>query len=64
MEQVKSNFGAVENPHNKLHEAVKDTQGRKVGWAKSWIGQAEDSVLQVYQLRELKQTKELERYPN
>ena len=43
---------------------MKDTQGRKLGWGKSWIGRAEDSVLQICQLRELKQTKEWERYPN
>ena len=64
VEQVKAYFSAVENPHNPLHEAVKDTKGCRLGWGKSWMGQAEDSILQVWQLTELKQTKEWERYPN
>ena len=55
-------FGAVENRHNPLHEAVKDTKGCRLGRGKSWMGQAEDSILQVWQLTELKQTKERERY--
>ena len=37
---------------------------RKAWTEKSWMGQAEDSILQVCQLTELKQTKEWERYPN
>ena len=34
------------------------------GPIKSWMGQAEDSVLQLCQLTELKQTKEWDRYSN
>ena len=64
VEQVKAYFSAVENPHNPLHEAVKDTKGCKLGRGKSWMGQAEDSVLQVCRLTELKQTNEWERYSN
>ena len=64
VEQVKAYFSAIENPHNPLHEAMKDTEGCRLGWGKSWMGQAEDSILQVCQLTELKQTKEWERYPN
>ena len=62
MEQVKAYFSAVEKTHNPLHEAVKDTKGCRLGRGKSWMGQAEDSILQVCQLTELKQTKEWERY--
>ena len=54
MEQVKAYFSAVENPHNPLHEAVKDTNGCRLGRVKSWMGQAEVSVLQVCQLTEPK----------
>ena len=54
MEQVKAYFSAVENHHNPLHEAVKGTNGCRLGRVKSWMGQAEDSVLQVCQLTELK----------
>ena len=43
---------------------MKDTRGFRLGWGKSWMSQAEDSILQVCQLTELKQTKEWERYPN
>ena len=43
---------------------MKNTKGCRLGRGKSWMGQAEDSVLQVCQLTELKQTKERERYPN
>ena len=58
VEQVKAYFNAVENPHNPLYEAAKDTKGRRLGQGKSWVGQAEDSILQVCQLSELKHTKE------
>ena len=54
VEQVKAYFSAVENPHNLLHEAEKDTKGCRLGRGKSWMGQAEDSILQVCQLTELK----------
>ena len=64
VEQVKAYFSAVGNPHNPLHEAVKDTKGCRLRRDKSWMGQADDSVLQVCQLTELKQTKERERYLN
>ena len=64
VEQVKSYLNAVENPHNPLHEAVKDTKGCRLVRGKSWMRQAEDSVLQVCQLTELKRTKERERYLN
>ena len=64
VEQVKAYFSAVENPNNPLHEAVKDTEGCRLGRDKSWMGQAEDSILQVRQLTELKQTKEWESYPD
>ena len=50
VEQVKAYFSAVENPHNPLHEAVKDAKGCSPGQAKSWMGQAEGSILQVRQL--------------
>ena len=63
-EQVKAYFSAVENPHYPLHEAVKDTKGCRLGPGKSSMGQAEDSILQICQLTELKQNKEWERYPN
>ena len=36
----------------------------RTGTGKSWMGQTEDSLLQVCQLTELKQTKEQERDPN
>ena len=34
-EQVKAYFSAVENPHNPLHEAVKDPKGCKLARWKS-----------------------------
>ena len=64
VEQVKRYVSAVESPHNPLHEAVKDTKGCRLGRGKSWMGQAENSIVKVCQLTELKQTKEWERYPN
>ena len=64
VEQVKAYFSAVGNPHNPLHETVKDTKGCRLGWGKSWMGQAKDSVLQLCQLTELKQIKERERCLN
>ena len=38
-------FSAVENPHNPLHEAVKDAKGCRLGRSKSWMGPTEDSIL-------------------
>ena len=64
VKQVKAYFSVVENPHNPLHEAVEDTKGCRLARGKSWRGQTEDSILQVCQLSELKQTKEQERDPN
>ena len=61
VEQVKAYSNDVENSHNPLYEAVKDTKGRRLSRGKSWVGQAEDSILQVCQLSELKHTKEWER---
>ena len=49
VKQVKSYFSAVENPHHPLHEAMKDTKGCRLGRGKSWMSQAEDSILQVCQ---------------
>ena len=43
---------------------MKNTKGYRLGGGKSWVGQAEDSILQVCHLTELKQTIEWERYPN
>ena len=64
VEQIKAYFSAVKDPHNPLLEAVKDTKGCRLGRGESSMAQAEDSLLQVRQLREFKQTKEWERYPN
>lgn len=56
VEQVKAFFSAVKNLHKPLHEAIKDTKGCRLVQGKSWMGQAEESVLQVCRLTELKQT--------
>ena len=50
VEQVQAYFSAVEIPHNPLHEAVKDTNCSRLGRGKPWMGQAEESILQVCQL--------------
>ena len=52
VQQVKGYFSAVGNPHNPLHQAVKDPKGCRLGRGKSWMGQADDSILQVCQLTE------------
>ena len=59
VEQVNAYFSAIENPHNPLHEAVKDTKGCRLGRGESWMGQAEGLIM-----IELRQTKVWERYPN
>ena len=38
VKQVKAYFSAVENPHDRLHEVVKDTKGCSLGQSKSWMG--------------------------
>ena len=35
-----------------------------LGWVKSWMGQAEESILQVHQQIEFTQTEKWEKYPN
>ena len=54
MEPGKAYFSAVENPHNPLHKAVKVTKRCRLGRGKTWVGQAEDSILQAWQLIELR----------
>ena len=51
-------------PMQNRQKIVKDTKGHRLGRGRFGMGQAEDSVRQVCQLTELKQTKEWERYPN
>ena len=64
VEQVTAYFSAVENPHNPLHEAVKDTKGSRLGRLTRQVmdGSMADweSILQVCQLTELEQIKEWE----
>ena len=62
VEQVTAYFSAVENLHNPLYEAVKNTKGCRLGWGRSWTGQAEESAQQVHQLTDLKQNKEWKGY--
>lgn len=64
MEQVKAYFSSVENPSSTLQEPVKDIKGCWLGQGRSGVGQSEESVLQVCQLTDLKQTKEWEGCPN
>ena len=64
VEQAKAYFSTVESLRSPLHKVVRDTKRCRPGREKSWMGQPEDSILQVCQLTELKQTMELERYPN
>ena len=42
VQQIKAYFSAVRNPHNPLHQAVKDPKGCRLGRGKSWIGQVLD----------------------
>ena len=64
VEQVPCTSCAVENPHTYSDGAVKDTKGSRLGRGKSGMGQAEESIVQLCQLTELKQIKEWEKYPN
>ena len=64
IEQVKAYFRALENPQIPLHEAIKESRGSRLARGKSWMGQAEDTIQLVCQLKELKQTKEWEKRPN
>ena len=50
VKQDKAYFSVVENPHNPLHDAVKNTKGCSLGRGKSWMDQADNSILQVCQL--------------
>ena len=63
VEQAKAQFSTIENPRSSLHGAVRNTKGCRLGWCKSWMGQAEGPALQVWQLTELKQTQEWQRDP-
>ena len=50
---VKACFTAVENPNKPFPQTVKETNGSRLGWGKSWMGEAETSKLQVWQLTNL-----------
>ena len=49
VEQVKAYFSAVKIPTTHSTKLSK-TKGCRLGWDKSWMGQAEDPILQVCQL--------------
>ena len=61
--QVKAYLNAVENPSNPLHQATKYTRGDRLQRGKSWMGQAEDSIRQMCELKDLKTTKEWQACP-
>ena len=61
VDQDKAYTSAVKNTYNLLRKAAKDIKGSRLGRGRSWVGQAEDSVLQVCQLIQLKQTQKWER---
>ena len=63
VEQVKAYLKAAENRNNSLHDAVKEPKGDRLKRGKSWMGQAEDTISQVCQLSELRDTKEWENQP-
>ena len=63
VEQVKAYLKAAENPNNPLHGAVKEPKGDRLKRGKSWMGQAEDTISQVCQLSDLRDTKEWENQP-
>ena len=50
VEQANAYFRVVEIPHKPIYEAVKDTNRCRLEKGKSWMGQAEDSILQVYNM--------------
>ena len=53
----------MHNPKNPLHDAVKEEKGCRVARGKSWVGQAEQSILHVVGLAELKQVRDWEKRP-
>ena len=63
LESVKRLSAKIQNPHNPLHAAVKDTKGYRLGGA-SLGGSSRGLNTASMQLTELKQTTEWERYPN
>ena len=62
LQSFKAYLGALD-VHNPHHQAVKDTKSSRLIRGNSWIGEAEESILTVCQLQELKLTKEWEKYP-
>ena len=60
MEQVEWYLRAMQNPNNALH-AVKEEKGSRLARGKSWMGQAEQSIQQMYGLTELKHVRNWEK---
>ena len=55
VEQVKAYLNVMQNAKNPLHDAVKEENGSKLAWGKSWVGQAEQSIQHACSVAELKQ---------
>ena len=47
VKQVKSNYIAMQNPKNPLHDAVKEEKGCRLARGKSWVKHAEQSIQHV-----------------
>ena len=47
VDQVKTYLTTMQNPHNPLHDAVKEEKGCRLATDKSWMGQAEQSIQNV-----------------
>ena len=58
MDQFKAYLNAMQNPKIPLHDAVKKEKGCRLARGKSWMGQAEQLILHVCSLTELKQPRD------
>ena len=63
VEQGKAYLSAMQNPKNRLHDAVKEEKACRLARGKSWMGQAEQSIQHVCSLAELKQVRDWEKRP-
>ena len=61
MHQFKAYLSAMQNPKIPLHDAVKEEKGCRLARGKSWMGQAEQLILHVCGLTELKQLRDLKK---
>ena len=63
VEHIEVYLNSMQTSKNPLHDVVKEDKGCRLTRGKSWMGEAEQSILHVYDLTELKQVRDWGKTP-